>query len=221
MARVARGEAGDPRGADPVPRYLRWVTWHPLRSSSLLAFHTVETTVRVSLRRAVSARAYPFVIGVVGLILAVSMVPFASILIGAILLDRGRWREIVVLSSLGSATGGVILYLAVHHLGWNQIAALYPDLMQSKAWADATRWISAYGSWALLGIAATPLPQTPALVFTAVLRLPVLEVFAALFLGKLLKYSAYGFLAVKFPDWFQDLAIKTRQDEDAASGLKG
>jgi hypothetical protein len=34
-------------------------------------------------------------------------------------------------------------------------------------------------------------------------QLPVLEVFIALFLGKLLKYSVYGFLAARFPSWFQ------------------
>ena len=214
MARLDRAEFGDLRGADPrVPRHLRWMTWHPLRTSAFLGLQVVETAMRVSLRRTVSARAYPFVVGVVGLILTVSMIPFASILIGAILLDRGRWREIVLLSSLGSATGGVMLYLIFHHLGWNQITVAYPDLMQSKAWADATRWVSAYGTWALLGIAATPLPQTPALVFTAVLRLPVLEVFVALFLGKLLKYSVYGFLAAKFPDWFRDLVIDNKPDK--------
>jgi len=37
---------------------------------------------------------------------------------------------------------------------------------------------SAYGTWVLLGIAA--MPQTPALIFTAMWRLPVFEVFLAL-----------------------------------------
>src|SRR6516165_6511441 len=63
-----------------------------------------------------------------------------------------------------------------------------------------------YGTWALLGFAAAPLPQTPALIFTAVSRLPVSEVFLALFLGKLLKYGVYGWLAAEFPSWFQHLA---------------
>ena len=37
----------------------------------------------------------------------------------------------------------------------------------------------------LLGIAAMPLPQTPALIFTALLPLPASEVFFALFLGNM------------------------------------
>jgi membrane protein YqaA with SNARE-associated domain len=115
--------------------------------------------------------------------------------------------DLGLVSSLGSATGGVILYLIVHHLAWSQIMAAYPDLTQSKAWGDATRWVSAYGTWALFGIAATPLPQTPALIFTAVSRLPVPEVFLALFLGKLMKYGVYGYLAAEFPLWFRRYAL--------------
>ena len=56
------------------------------------------------------------------------------------------------------------------------------------------------------GIAAMPLPQTPALIFTAVLPLPASEVFLALFVGKLLKYGTYAWLAAKFPTWVQRLA---------------
>jgi hypothetical protein len=42
--------------------------------------------------------------------------------------------------------------------------------------------------------------------FTAMSRLPVSEVFRALFLGKLLKYGVYGWLAAEFPSWFQRFA---------------
>src|SRR5512138_88133 len=102
----------------------------------------VEMPLRVALG-AISMRAYPLAIGFIALILTVSMtIPFASILIGAVLLRRDRWKEIVVVSSLGSATGGLILYLSFHYLGWSQIATAYPDLIQSKAWSDATRWVS-------------------------------------------------------------------------------
>jgi membrane protein YqaA with SNARE-associated domain len=113
--------------------------------------------------------------------------PFTSILIIAVLLRRDRWKEIALLSSIASATGGLMLYVAFHRLGWPYLIDAYPDLVQSKAWTDATRWVAAYGAWALLVVAASPLPQTPALIFTAVSSLPVATVFTALLLGKLLK----------------------------------
>jgi membrane protein YqaA with SNARE-associated domain len=166
-----------------------------------MRLHIIESTARTYLPRATSALAYPLAIGAIALILTISMIPFASILVAAVLLRRDRWAGIVIFSSLGSATGGLALYLIFHHLGWTQILAAYPDLMQAKAWSDATRWVSAYGTWALLVIAASPFPQTPALIFAAVSQLPIAEIFLALFLGKLLKYGIYGFVAAKFPSW--------------------
>ena len=158
------------------------------------------------LRTTVPERAYLLMTGITALLITVSMtIPFASILVGAVLLRHDRWKEIVLISSLGSATGGVILYFIFYYLGWSQIVVAYPDLIQSKLWSDATQWVSAYGVWALLGIAALPLPQTPALIFTAVLPLPASHVFLALFVGKLLKYGVYGWLAANFPSWFEHL----------------
>jgi hypothetical protein len=71
------------------------------RSSARL--RVVESTILVYLRSAIFMRAYPLMVGVLALIFAVSMtVPFASILISAILLRRDHWREIVLLSTPGS-----------------------------------------------------------------------------------------------------------------------
>src|SRR5262245_9952089 len=145
----------------------------------LVRLRMIESRARTYLPRATFAL-YPFAVGAVAFILTLSMVPFASILVVAVLLRRDRWAEIVVLSSLGAATGGLALYSIFHHLGWSQILAAYPDLVQAKAWSDATRWVSAYGLWALLVIAASPFPQTPALIFAAVSQLPIAELFRAL-----------------------------------------
>jgi hypothetical protein len=81
---------------------------------------------------------------------------------------------------------GLALYLIFHHLGWNEIAVAYPDLVQSQAWLDATRWIEFYGTWALFAIAASPIPhhfhgRDPVVGATSVLCA----------MGKLLKYAAF------------------------------
>jgi len=130
------------------------------------------------------------------------LMPFVPILIGTVLARRDRWIAIVLLSSLGSAAGGVALYLIFHYLGWSQVVASYPDLLQSKAWSDATWWVTTYGTWALFVIAASPFAQRPALIFAAVSSLPIAEVFLALFVGKILKYGLYAWTVVRFPSWF-------------------
>ncbi len=170
--------------------------------------YAAQLRMWIVLQGATSMRVYPLLVGGIALLLTVSMsIPFASILVAAVLLRRDRWKEITLVSSVGSAAGGLLLYTVFHHLGWNYLIEAYPDLVQSKAWVDATRWVTSYGTWALLAVAALPLPQTPALIFTAVSRLPPFEVFFALFLGKLVKYGAYAWLAATFPGWFEHLVV--------------
>jgi len=164
---------------------------------------TLEQRVRAALERATGSRRYPLVVGIVAFVLTLSMsVPFASALVFAVLLRRERWRAITLCSALGASMGGLLLYLVFHHLGWNQLVAWYPDIAATRSWRDATAWVTNYGAWALLVIAASPLPQTPALAFAAITRLPVLEVLVALFTGKLVKYGVYAWLVARFPGHF-------------------
>lgn len=59
------------------------------------------------LQEAMPERTYPLTVGFIALIFTVSMtIPFASILMGAVLPRHARWKEIVLVSSLGSATAG-------------------------------------------------------------------------------------------------------------------
>jgi len=60
-------------------------------------------------------------------------------------------------------------------------------------------WVGEYGVIALFFVAALPLPQTPALLFCALTRQPLLEVLAAVLLGKLLKYGLTAWLSLHFP----------------------
>ena len=79
------------------------------------------------------------------------------------------------------------------------LLAYYPDVVRSRAWSDATRWLANYGVVAPLVLAATPLPLIPALMTTSISRLPVMEVMLALWRGKLVKYTAYAWLVSAFP----------------------
>ena len=156
--------------------------------------------MRTLLRRA-DSRAFPMVVGAVAVAATLSMsVPFATLLVAAVLMAPRRWSAIAVWASLGAALGAALLYLAFHHLGWARLFAAYPDVVRSSAWGDATRWLSAYGVTALLVIAATPLPLTPALMFAGISRLPIAEVVLALWIGKLAKYLMYAWLASRFPE---------------------
>jgi membrane protein YqaA with SNARE-associated domain len=142
-------------------------------------------------------------VGSTAFALTMSMtVPFGGILAVAVLLAPRRWRAIAAWSSLGSSLGALMLYLGFHHLGWSQFIQAYPDIAQSRAWRDATRWVSQYGTYAVFVFAALPVPQTPALIFAGIERLPVAEIWLAVLLGKLIKYSVYAGIVAFFPARF-------------------
>lgn len=161
----------------------------------------LESGLTQSLLRRADTRGFPVVVGGIAAASTLSMsVPFATMLAAAVLMAPKRWRAIAVCASLGAAVGAGLLYLAFHHLGWERLFAAYPDVVRSSAWGDATQWLGAYGVLALLVIASTPLPLTPALMFAGISRLPIVEVLLALWLGKLLKYLLYAWLASRFPE---------------------
>lgn len=166
----------------------------------MLLHWNIETSIMRALVRRADSNTFPLAVAGTALAATLSMsVPFAGLLVAAVLLAPGRWISVAAWSSLGAAVGALILYLIFHHLGWNQFVARYPDVMQSVAWRDATNWLNHYGIGALLVIAALPLPLTPGLMFAGISRLPVAEVIAALWAGKLAKYLVYAWLTSRFP----------------------
>ncbi|MGN7103297.1 YqaA family protein [Ralstonia holmesii] len=186
-----------------------------------------------ALTRCSDSRAYPLVVAGAALAAELSMsVPFASLLMAAVLLAPRRWVSIAIWASLGAATGALALYLVFHHLGWSRLFAAYPDVVRSAAWRDATHWLKHYGVVSLLVIAALPAPLTPALMFAAISRLPVVEVIAALWLGKLAKYHVYAWLASRFPerlmrhgqrhvDVLRAVLGNSKEDSESSTPLQG
>ncbi|MDG0855841.1 VTT domain-containing protein [Roseateles puraquae] len=180
----------------------------------------LRRTIENRLLRALSARAdrpaFPLVVAGAAAAATLSMsVPFAGLLVAAVLLAPRRWIAIACGASMGAAAGALVLYLVFHHLGWNRFFASYPDIVQSTAWRDATDWLTRYGVGSLLVIAALPLPLTPALIFAAISRLPVGEVILALWMGKLAKYLVYSWATSYFPDRLLQRSQRQLQDMGA------
>ena len=177
--------------------------------------------IRTLVRRA-DTRSFPVVVAAVAFAATLSMsVPFATLLVTAVLMAPRRWVAISLWSSLGAALGAALLYMIFHHLGWATLYAAYPEVVRSPAWRDASRWLDRYGVAALLVIAATPLPLTPALMFAAISRLPVAEVAVALWLGKMVKYVVYGWLASAFPARWISSAHRRLMTLNAVLGRAG
>lgn len=162
---------------------------------------TTHKVVAMVLARAEHGSFVPLV-GLVAFISALSMsVPVEWLVVAASLACRSRWILIASIAAMGSAIASLGLYLAFHHFGWTLLLARYPELAGSQAWVQATEWLSKYGLLAIFGLMALPLPvpKLPMLAVAGIYRLPVAEVFLVILVGKGIKYSAYAYLATRFP----------------------
>lgn len=119
-------------------------------------------------------------------------IPVGPLLMALVALNPRRWRALVVWSVLGSAVAGALFTHLLGHFGGAWIDERLPQLAASKHWHYLVTWVSSYGFITLATIAASPFAQTPALFLAALLGLPWPEVFAALLLGKGLKYALVG-----------------------------
>lgn len=152
------------------------------------------------LQRHAMGRFYPLFTGAVACGCAVSAIPFVPVLIAAVLISPQQWRSIAIFTSMGSAFGGLIVLLIFHQLGWVYIMQSHPEWFNNDIWQLMLHWLTDWGIWALVLIAATPLPQSPALFFLAMTDQSWWGLWAALAGGKLLKYGSVAYLTRYFPE---------------------
>lgn len=148
-------------------------------------------------------RYYPLVVALIAFVATATFsVPFAAVLVPAVLLAPARWLSIGLLSGIASGFGAAVLVEVFHHLGWEFIAARYPDLVQLDVLQWARDWLQSYGLIALLIIAASPMPQTPALLVYSLVNPSMLGVAAAIGIGKSIKYLFLSWVTARYPGRF-------------------
>ena len=136
---------------------------------------------------------FPFVVGLLAAISAATGVyPFGPVLATAILVAPRRWWSIYGASCLGALVGVLTLAILVQSYGFPWVEALFPGIEQSADWQRCTYWWSRYGWLALAVFAASPLPQMPILVLSALSQMGLAKIAAAILVAKLIKYGVYG-----------------------------
>jgi membrane protein YqaA with SNARE-associated domain len=128
--------------------------------------------------------------------------PVTAVVLPAALLVPERWRWIAFSCALGSSIGATSLVELTHSIGLAQLNQWFPHLLAHQNWQDVQAWIDDYGSFSLFVIAATPLPQTPALILFGIAGQNGFVVFTAMLAGKILKYGLTAWLASRFPERF-------------------
>ena len=148
-------------------------------------------------------RYYPLVVAFFAFVVTLPFsFPFAAIIIPATLLAPKRWLSLGLLCGFGSGCGATVLVEVFHSVGWDAIARHYPDLVQLQTWQWANEWLLRYGLVALLVIAASPLPQTPALLIYSLVDPFAPGVLMAVGTGKAVKYTLLTSLTARYPARF-------------------
>lgn len=131
---------------------------------------------------------------------ATAAYPVTAVVTPAALLAPSRWRQIALMSAIGSAIGATLLVILFQHLGWSQLYQHYPELASNPAWLRVMEWAASDGMTALFLIALSPLPQTPALIFFGIGQHEYTSILFVMLAGKLLKYGTFAWLAAHCPE---------------------
>jgi membrane protein YqaA with SNARE-associated domain len=163
----------------------------------------IPAWLRTTLAASAADRYYPLVVAFFAFAVTLTFsFPFAAMLVPATLLAPQRWLSLGLLCGLGSGLGASALVQVFHSVGWEAIAQHYPELVQMESWQWANEWLLRYGLLALLVIAASPMPQTPALLVYAMVDPFWPGVVLAIGTGKALKYTLLTWLTARYPGRF-------------------
>lgn len=172
-----------------------------LRVARYLRLSQLPPGVSRLLARFADHPGFPLLVAAVALVCTLTFsFPFTAVLVPAVWLAPRRWLWLVGLSALGSGIGAALLSEVFHHLGWQQVAARWPDLVAGEAVATLAAWVERWGHLTLGLVAASPLPQAPAILLCAVRDPAPLAVFVAIAAGKGVKYLAVALLARRLPE---------------------
>lgn len=156
-----------------------------------------------ALRRSAGSRYYLVVVALLAFASTASFAfPFVIALIPAVLLAPRRWLILGIVAGVASGIGGAVLVEIFQYMGRELVLVRYPQLAQGAHWQTASEWLRSHGLWALAVIAASPIPQTPAIFFYSLVEPSTPGVLIAIGFGKTVKYVALAWLTERYPARF-------------------
>lgn len=127
------------------------------------------------------------------------IIPTDMLLVSATLMRPRRWIWNGIWVAFGSAVGAALLGAAVLHWGEPVIRFVSEGALESEAWQSTRGFVDRHGFWAMAALALGPFPLHPAVIVASVAKVPVLEQFAAYFLGRGIKYLFFSWVASHAP----------------------
>ncbi|MFZ4538749.1 YqaA family protein [Propionivibrio sp.] len=150
-------------------------------------------------------RYYPLVVASIAFVSTTTFAfPFVMVLIPAVLIAPRRWLVLGLLCGISSGIGAAVLVEVFNYFGSELVLSRFPELVESERWQFASDWLKSYGLFALMIIAGSPIPQTPALFFYSLVNPSVPGVLIAVGIGKTVKYVFLAWATTRYPARFFD-----------------
>jgi membrane protein YqaA with SNARE-associated domain len=157
--------------------------------------------------------------GIVAFASAVTMsLPLVPVVCALVALQPSRWKAIALWAVLGSAAGATVLTFAFEYMSVSWLNAKIPEVEHSEIWQNLAAWVHRYGWWVLAAASASPTGQVAVLLLFSTLRIPLLDVFIAVALGKLVKYSLFAYVTQLMAGKakFEELMMKRNTGESSS-----
>lgn len=162
---------------------------------------------------------YPPLIGLLAALdNLIIIIPNDGILVASSMLIPKRWALFALNITIGSTIGALALFFLVEHQGLPWILNFYPGLDQSQMWMLTDQFFDKYGLIVVFVVAISPLMQQPAIILAALAHIPPLELTAAIFLGRFIKFNLLAYLGSHSPKILKK--IWGMKDELTDAGVK-
>ncbi|MBX9767726.1 MAG: hypothetical protein K2X47_10680 [Bdellovibrionales bacterium] len=141
----------------------------------------------------------PFVGMLAGLDLFLLIIPTDGVSVSATLLKPKKWIRIAFSIALGSTIGALLLTWLVKYHGTWMIATFFESALQSSSWIQAQGFIAEWGLISVCLVAMSFLPLQPIVVLAALSPLPWMQIVSWIFVGRLTKFLALGWVTSHAP----------------------
>ena len=112
---------------------------------------------------------------------------------------RHRYYPLVVAFIAFVSTTTFTFPFAIVLIPADLVVSHYPELIETDTWRFAIDWMENYGLFALIIIAGSPMPQTPALFFYSLADPSAFGVLVAVGIGKIVKYVFLAWATYRYP----------------------
>ena len=123
-------------------------------------------------------------------------------------------------NAAGALVGFTAFAILVERHGVEWVRDRHPEILASKHWSRAESAMETFGPAGVVGLSAAPFPLHPLVLVAMLAGMRKETVLAAVFLGRLVKYTVFGWLATSGSNVLSRLGVKSAAVADTPEAKK-